>query len=286
MTLGSASNAGRGSKPITLAQDANAFTLIELLVVIAIIAVLAALLLPALASAKRAAKSVGCFNNLRQLHLSWRTAVDDVPNQRLDSMEMQRWFMFEWGLPAKNSVCPTTTVPKRLESWASLAVAYRIYRLPNNPNFINQFLTADERRLIAPDFIGSYGLNGHMNPYYFGLVPGIVGNDNWITESEIYSPSLTPFSGECYIALQWPIASDLRQPELDSRTLIDRGNSVSAFLVPRHGRVPRSIPAQWPAGAPLPGSTQIAYADGHVEVVPLNKVQRLLWSKAHAGLMP
>jgi prepilin-type N-terminal cleavage/methylation domain-containing protein len=44
MTVGSASNADRASKPIALAQDANAFTLIELLVVIAIIAVLAALL--------------------------------------------------------------------------------------------------------------------------------------------------------------------------------------------------------------------------------------------------
>ena len=140
------------------------FTLIELLVVIAIIAVLVALLLPAVQSAREAARRSQCVNNLMQLSLAlqnYEGAHEVLPPGVVDVsgpvLDQPKGYGFGW----ITQILPFMELKNVANHFNTKVGLYEAANLTTRTNLVNSFFcpsdsgpTRDKNRIAMNSYVG------------------------------------------------------------------------------------------------------------------------------------
>jgi prepilin-type processing-associated H-X9-DG protein len=106
------------------------------------------------------------------------------------------------------------------------------------------------------------------------------------TESHITQPTLLPVAADASWELGYPHDAD-EAGALDQFDQFEEGQifNMRVFCVPRHGSKASKVTANgpWPKTEPLPGAINMAYFDGHVQLIQLEKLWQLRW---HRNFIP
>lgn len=270
-----------------------AFTLVELLVTIAVIAILASLILPSLSSGKQKAQAIHCMGTQRQLALLFKSAIDDDGGAFAGGIDFrnsaqQNFWATVWGDINRVPLCPAA--PIRQDSSLSKisptgAALYggafnAAWRFRGSRGTFSSDRTwwffVDPTQTIQKEKAGSYC----ANRWIAGPQPALIG-EPFGFEGDVKNSAITPVFGDGVIGTMiWgtPTAGDLPPEDLATGDSTGR-NGMGSFIIPRHGSRPPRIASMSSSKEKLPGAIIVSFYDGHVELIPLERLWTLNWHK-------
>jgi len=240
----------------------RAFTLIELLVVIAIIALLMAILMPALNSVRKQARSNACQSNLRQLCLAMNLYALDYEDTTMPFSHESGEYWFHQLAPYLSEKAYKYNPEEHIEGMMRVA-----------------FCPATKRQDLAED---SYYGSAYLSWRFMGG-EGSYGLNLWLLPDDpIYAPEFptgnffkkysdaqgsVPLMGDSVWVGSWPFAADAVPDDITGQTGYPgyphgEGFFMGRFCVDRHKK-----------------AINIGFVDSRVERVPLEDLWAQKWHK-------